>query len=106
MDKERVNNALNNLLERKLIEVYNAHYDFTILGNEFTWKKSFNRWCSITTDNNYHLWIRRYPSNNSSWDFISFDEITEEQFEDFCNYYEIKNKEIFEIYDGPDCLEI
>ena len=99
MERSKIQKALQNLLDRKFIikdEVY-GHYRFLPAGEEFTNNKSNNSWAGIVFQDR-ELWVRRDPKNSRSWHFIRYDEVTNEQFEDFCNYFEIKL--------GPDLYDV
>lgn len=92
MDDERIKEALKNLEDRGLIERCDGYYYFTANGRAFTHNKSNNEWCTITitSSNGNALWIRSDPVvAPGDWIFQLFRYITDEQFDDFCNYFEI-----------------
>jgi len=89
MDKQKIEKALKELEQLGYIIKYNGSYRFTGSGHDYTHKASGNSWLFITQYGNSSLWIRRNPQRNDSWAFTSIDSITEEQFEDFCKYYNI-----------------
>lgn len=91
MQEEKVLETLNILKERGIIShtAYDNRFLFTILGREFTKKKSGNSWISITNRELTYLWARHDVKVRDSWTFIKVTELTEEQFEDFCKYFEV-----------------
>lgn len=99
MERSKIQKALQNLLDRKFIikdEVY-GHYRMLDAGDKFTYNKSKNTWAGIVWQDK-ELWVREEPGDNKTWHFIKYPEITNEQFEDFCNYFEIKF--------GPDLYDV
>ena len=99
MERSKIQDALQNLVNRKFIirdEEY-GHYRFLKAGQEFTNNKSKNTWAGIVWRDK-ELWVREEPGNNKTWHFVKYNEITKEQFEDFCNYYEISF--------GPDLYDV
>jgi len=99
MQEEKVLEALNVLKERGIIisNSYNR-FVFTGQGRQFTKQKSGNSWISITNGNLKYLWARYNVKVNDSWTFIKIEDLIEEQFDDFCNYFEIKL--------GPDLYDV
>lgn len=90
MVRSKIQDALQNLVNRKFIirDEVHGHYIFLEAGQEFTNNKSIDMWaCIVWMDK--ELWVREEPGNNKTWHFVNYNEITNEQFEDFCNYYEI-----------------
>lgn len=93
MDIKKVEKALEELKQRGYITMYDGSYRFIDAGHNYTRKKSGNSWIYITQYNNSSLWVRRVPRRNNSWAFMSISSITEEQFEDFCKYFNINVEE-------------
>lgn len=94
MDKAKIEDALQNLLDRKLIKYNQGHYYFTSGGWEYTENRSRSSWCDITWhyDGKDRLWIPfKIFENEHDWDwtFVEYDEVTEEQFANFCKYFDI-----------------
>ena len=89
MDREKVENALEELKKLGYITKYDGSYKFTDVGHNYTRKASRNSWIYITQYNNSSLWVRRTPPRNDSWAFTSIERVTEEQFADFCKYFNI-----------------
>jgi hypothetical protein len=52
--------------------------------------------------------VRRNPRRKDSWSFVSISLVTEEQFEDFCKYYNINVEEPkkLEICDEVEFMDI
>lgn len=99
MERSKIQKALQNLVDRKFIikdEIY-GHYRMLDAGDKFTYNKSKNTWAGIVWKDK-ELWVRGKPGNNGTWQFINYNEVTNEQFEDFCNYFEIKL--------GPDLYDV
>jgi hypothetical protein len=90
MDIQKVENALEELKQLGYITKYDGSYKFTEAGHNYTRKASRNSWIFITQYRNSSLWVRRVPRRNDSWAFTSIERVTEEQFEDFCKYFNIK----------------
>lgn len=103
MQKEKVLEALNILKERGIINTPADFYDrfvFTAQGRDFTKKKSGNSWISITNGELKYLWARYNIKVNDSWTFIKVSDLTEEQFDDFCKYFEVNlGPELYEAAD-------
>ena len=93
MDSGKIERALEELKSLRYIVKYGNSYKFTETGHGYTRRKSSNSWIMITQYNNTELWVRENPRRKDSWRFMSFDRITEEQFNDFCKYYDIKIEE-------------
>lgn len=94
MDKAKIEDALQNLLDRKLIKPHNNIYTFTSEGWGYSENRSRNSWCDITWhyDDKDRLWVPfKIFENEHDWDwtFIEYDEVTEEQFTNFCKYFDI-----------------
>lgn len=89
MDRKKVEAAIEELKQLGYITKYGNSYRFTGPGHDYTHKASGNSWIYVTQYNNTSLWIRRNPQINDSWAFTSIDSITEEQFDDFCKYFNI-----------------
>ena len=98
MQKEKVLEALNVLKEREIISDYDYRFVFTGQGRQFTKQKSGNSWISITNGELKYLWARYNIKDKDSWTFIKIEDLTEEQFDDFCKYFEIKF--------GPDLYDV
>lgn len=101
MQKEKVLEALNILKERGIISnppAYDNKIMFTEQGRQFTKKKSENSWIAITNCELKYLWARYNVKVKDSWTFVKIEDLTNEQFEDFCNYFEIKF--------GPDLYDV
>lgn len=93
MDRQKIENALEELkLLGYIIEGY-ASYKFTDAGRNYIRKTSCDRWIYITDHTKSSLWVRREPRYKDSWMFIPFNQVTEEQFMDFCKYYNINAEE-------------
>jgi len=101
MQKEKVLEALNVLKERGIIsEYYEDRFVFTGSGRQFTKQKSGNSWISITNYNIKYLWARYNVKDKDSWTFIKVSDLTEEQFNDFCKYFEVNlGPELYEAAD-------
>lgn len=93
MDRKRIENALEELKRLGYITKYNDSYRFTDAGHNYTSRISGNSWINITQYSNSSLWVRQNPRRKDSWTFISIDSVTEEQFADFCKYYNINAEE-------------
>lgn len=93
MDRQKIENALEELKRLGYIIKYYASYQFTDAGRNYTRKTSGNSWIRITESANSSLWTRREPRYKDSWTFIPFNQVTEEQFADFCKYYNINTEE-------------
>lgn len=89
MDKQKVETALEELTRLGYITKYNGSYKFTDTGHDYTRRASRNSWLYITQYSNSSLWVRRTPPRNDSWAFTPIDRVTEEQFADFCKYFNI-----------------
>ena len=100
MQEEKVVEALNILKERGIISNYDTRLVFTIEGRQFTKEKSGNSWISITNRELAYLWARHDVKVRDSWTFIKVADLTEEQFEDFCKYFEVNIGP--ELYDAAD----
>ncbi len=103
MQKEKVLEALNILKERGIINNppdYDTRFVFTEPGRQFTKQKSGNSWISITNSDLRYLWARYNVKVNDSWTFINISDLTEEQFDDFCKYFEVNlGPELYEAAD-------
>ena len=108
MDRQKIENALEELKRRGYITNYYNSYKFTEAGHVYTHKTSGNSWINITQYSNSSLWVRQNPRRKDSWTFSSFNLVTEEQFEDFCKYYNIKVEEPkkLEICDEVEFMDI
>ena len=59
-----------------------------------------------------HYWMPvkytiRDINDKYCWEFVEESELSEELLEKFCKFFKIDMLfDTFEIYDGPDCLEI
>ena len=93
MDGKRVEKALEELKQLGYIFKYGGSYRFTDAGHNYTRRASGNSWIYISQYDNSSLWIRRNPRRNDSWAFTSISSVTEEQFKDFCNYFNINVEE-------------
>lgn len=103
MQKEKVLEALNILKERGIISnppAYDNKFMFTEAGRYFTKKKSENSWIAITNCELKYLWARYNVKVKDSWTFIKIEDLTEEQFDDFCKYFEVNLGP--ELYDSAD----
>ena len=101
MQKEKVLEALNILKERGII-ISNSdnRFVFTGQGRQFTKQKSGNSWISITNGELKYLWARYNVKDKDSWTFIKIEDLTEEQFDDFCKYFEVNlGPELYEAAD-------
>ena len=86
MDRQKIENALEELKRRGYITADYNLYKFTDAGCNYTRKTSGNTWIRITEyTGSYgsYLWARREPRYKDSWTFILFSQLTEEQFADF-----------------------
>jgi hypothetical protein len=110
MQQEKVLDALNILKERGIIDNSNNYntFLFTIAGREFTKKKSENSWIAITNRELMYLWARYDVKFKDSWTFIKIRDLTEEQFTDFCEYYNInaKDDKQLEIFNEIEFMDI
>lgn len=93
MDRQKIENALEELKRLGYIIESYSFYEFTDAGRNYTLKTSGNSWIRITESANSSLWVRRSPRYKDSWTFIPFNQVTEEQFADFCKYYNINTEE-------------
>lgn len=93
MDRQKIENALEELKRRGYITVYYTSYKFMDAGRNYTRKTSGNTWSHITEYTGSYLLARRAPRYKESWTFILFNKVTEEQFADFCKYYNINTEE-------------
>ena len=93
MDRQKIKNALEELKRLGYITEDYVSYKFTDAGYNYTRKTSCNSWMHITDYTKSSLWVRREPRYKNSWTFIPFNQITEEQFMDFCKYYNINTEE-------------
>ena len=93
MDRQKIENALEELKQLGYITAYYTSYKFTDAGRNYTRKTSGNTWICITEYTGSYLWARREPRYKDSWTFIPFSQLTEEQFADFCKYYNINTEE-------------
>lgn len=93
MDRQKIENALEALKRLGYITEYYDSYKFTDAGHNYTRKTSGNSWLQITQYSNSSLWVRQNPNRKDSWTFRSINRVTEEQFEDFCKYYNINVEE-------------
>lgn len=89
MDSQKIKNALEELEQLGYIIKSRDSYKFTEAGHNYTHKTSGNSWLYITQYSNSSIWIRRSPPRKDSWSFVSINLVTEEQFADFCKYYNI-----------------
>lgn len=108
MDRQKIENALEELKRLGYITEYYDSYKFTDAGHNYTQKTSRNSWIQITQYGNSSLWVRQNPSRKDSWTFISIDRVTEEQFADFCKYYNInvEDDKQLEIYNEIEFMDI
>lgn len=93
MDRQKIKNALEKLEQLGYITEFYDSYKFTEAGHNYTHKTSGNSWLYITQYSNSSIWIRRSPRRKDSWSFVSINLVTEEQFADFCKYYNINVEE-------------
>ena len=93
MDRQKIENALEELKRRGYITAHYTSYKFTDAGRNYTRKTSGNSWIHITDYAKSSLWVRREPRYKESWTFIPFNQVTEEQFVDFRKYYNINAEE-------------
>ena len=93
MDRKRIEIALDELKRLGYITKYSDPYRFTDAGHNYTRRTSNNSWINITQYGNSSLWVRQNPRRKDSWTFISYEHVTEEQFADFCKYYNINAEE-------------
>ena len=94
MVRQKIENALEELKRLDYITEDYASYKFTDAGRNYTRKTSCNSWMHITDYTKSSLWVRREPRYKNSWTFIPFNQVTEEQFMDFCKYYNINTEEL------------
>lgn len=101
MDIVKIETALKILEERGLVKnsLERNRYLFTVKGRKYTYDKSEHAW--VTISNGTSLWIRE---GDDDWFFKRFDAVTEDEFNDFCDYYGISDGPEFEVFD--DLLEI
>ena len=93
MDRQKIENALEELKRRGYITAHYTSYKFTDAGRNYTRKTSGECWFNITGHIKSYLLARREPRYKESWTFIPFNKVTEEQFADFCKYYNINTEE-------------
>lgn len=108
MDKQKIENALEELKQLGYITEYYGSYKFTEAGHNYTSKKSGNSWIQITQYGISSLWVRQNPKYKDSWTFVSINSVTEEQFADFCKYYNInvEDDKQLEIYNEIEFMDI
>ena len=90
MVRQKIENALEELKRLGYITEDYVSYKFTDAGCNYTRKTSCNSWIHITEYTGSYLLARREPRYKESWTFIPFNKVTEEQFADFCKYYNMK----------------
>ena len=93
MDRQKIKNALEELKRHGYITEHYTSYKFTDAGRNYTRKISGNTWIHITEYSGSCLLARLEPRYKDSWTFIPFNKVTEEQFADFCKYYNINAEE-------------
>lgn len=93
MDRKKIEIALEKLKELGYIVACDYTYRFTEQGHNYTEQTSGDAWVWITKSNNSSLWVRRNLRYKGSWTFVPVERVTEEQFEDFCKYYNITIEE-------------
>lgn len=93
---QQIQNALDQLVERKIIGIYEGrYYKFTELGWEYTENRSGDSWCDITWTYGgaIRYWmpfaVFKETLNKYEWTFCKIDDINDEVFERFCKYFEI-----------------
>ena len=107
MDLAKIDKALEKLLELHYIEKYGSGYKFTAVGCNYTSQKSGNGWIYLSRVGNKELWL--YNNNKfSSWRFVPTIRITEEEFSQFCEYYNInvEDDKQLEIYNEVEFMDI
>lgn len=93
MDKQKIENTLKVLKRRGYITAHYTSYKFMDAWRNYIRKTSGNTWSHITEYTGSYLLARRAPRYKESWTFIPFNKVTEEQFADFCKYYNINTEE-------------
>jgi hypothetical protein len=106
MDLEKIDKVLEKLLELHYIEKYDSGYKFTVTGRSYTRQKSGNGWIYLSRVGNKELWL--CDNKFSSWRFVPTILITEEEFEDFCKYYNInaEDDKQLKIYNEIEFMDI
>ena len=106
MDLVKIDKALEKLLELHYIEKYGSGYKFTAVGCNYTSQKSGNGWIYLSRVGNKELWL--YNNKFSSWRFVPTIRITEEEFSQFCEYYNInvEDDKQLEIYNEVEFMDI
>ena len=89
MDRTRLFKALDILVNRNLIiKEKNGYYRFLEDGKKYVEGKCGYSWNYVVWFGK-ELWVRYNLQNPDSWTFIKIEDVTEEQFNDFCQFYEI-----------------
>jgi len=106
MDLEKIDKVLEKLLELHYIEKYDSGYKFTVTGRSYTRQKSGNGWIYLSRVGNKELWL--CDNKYSAWRFVPSILMTEEEFEDFCKYYNInvEDDKQLKIYNEIEFMDI
>jgi hypothetical protein len=106
MDLEKIDKVLEKLLELHYIEKYDSGYKFTVTGRSYTRQKSGNGWTYLSRVGNKELWL--CDNKYSAWRFVPSILMTEEEFEDFCKYYNInvEDDKQLKIYNEIEFMDI
>lgn len=106
MDLGKIDKVLEKLLELHYIEKSGPGYKFTDTGRFYTKQKSGYSWCYISRFGNTELWL--CDNKYSAWRFVSSNRITEEEFCQFCEYYNInvEDDKQLEIYNEIEFMDI
>jgi len=98
MDRTKVFKALDILVERKfIIKEKNDYYKFSETARKYLEAKCGYSWNYILWFGK-ELWVRYNIQSKDSWTFVKIEDVTEEQFNDFCQLYEISL--------GPDLYDV
>lgn len=106
MDLGKIDKVLEKLLELHYIEKYGSVYKFTAAGRSYTRQKSGNGWTYLSRVGNKELWL--CDNKYSAWRFVPTILITEEEFRQFCEYYNInvEDDKQLEIYNEIEFMDI
>lgn len=93
---QQIQTALDQLVERGIIKFFEkTYYTFTEFGWNYTENRSGVSWCDITWtyDGAVRYWmpveVCSELLNKYRWAFHKINEISDEEFERFCKYFEI-----------------
>lgn len=97
MDSKRIEDALQILVSKGYCEnkspIPGYKYHLIEVGNNFTRARSHDIWMHLVCTNSLWVpvWIHNKRTRNYEWDWVTFKDVTEEQFALFCEYFDIVN---------------